>query len=150
MGRLQVRVELDKRDIDLNSLRCPIYDDDIETVEHILIKCSLAKDLWNRVYRWWNLGQVMDCNIGERFKGIQTAGVANTPSKLWQAIELICGYLIWQNRNNTIFRKKKGNGPVLLNELQIKSFEWISSRSKKLKLDWNQWLLNPSSFDDHG
>ncbi|XP_071689310.1 uncharacterized protein [Rutidosis leptorrhynchoides] len=133
LRRILVRVELDKRNIDLNSLRCPICDDDIETVDHILIKCSFAKDLWSRVYRWWNIGNSVDIDLDERFKW--KINVANSTSKLWQAIEWICGYTIWQNRNQAIFRKKKGNGPMALNEIQINSFEWISSRSKKIKLD---------------
>ncbi|XP_071714455.1 uncharacterized protein [Rutidosis leptorrhynchoides] len=35
--RLLVRIELDKKGIDLHSVRCPICDDDIETMEHSLI-----------------------------------------------------------------------------------------------------------------
>ncbi|XP_071713419.1 uncharacterized protein [Rutidosis leptorrhynchoides] len=36
-NKLPVRTELDKRGIDLHSTRCPICDDDIETLRHTLI-----------------------------------------------------------------------------------------------------------------
>ncbi|XP_071687592.1 uncharacterized protein [Rutidosis leptorrhynchoides] len=149
LRRIPVRVELNKRGIDLASLRCPVCDDDIETVDHILLNCSFAKDIWDRLYRWWNMGNLMHTNLEDLFKGINKA-TSSSSSKLWQAVVWICGYLIWQNKNSTIFRNYKGNGPVLLNEIQIKAYEWISKRSNKFKLDWNQWLINPSSFDDHG
>ncbi|XP_071688191.1 uncharacterized protein [Rutidosis leptorrhynchoides] len=45
LNRIPVRVELDKRWIDLDSVRCPVCDKDIETVEHIFIQCDFAKDL---------------------------------------------------------------------------------------------------------
>ncbi|XP_071741403.1 uncharacterized protein [Rutidosis leptorrhynchoides] len=35
--RLSVRMELDKRGIDLHSVRCPICDDGLESMEHSLI-----------------------------------------------------------------------------------------------------------------
>ncbi|XP_071718402.1 uncharacterized protein [Rutidosis leptorrhynchoides] len=56
MQRLPVLVELDKRGVDLDSVRCPICDDNVETTDHILFKCSFAIDIWSCVYRWWNLG----------------------------------------------------------------------------------------------
>ncbi|XP_071739189.1 uncharacterized protein [Rutidosis leptorrhynchoides] len=39
--RIPVRVELDKRGIDLDSVRCPVCDSDVETVDHILLHCPL-------------------------------------------------------------------------------------------------------------
>ncbi|XP_071694498.1 uncharacterized protein [Rutidosis leptorrhynchoides] len=46
--RLPVRVELDKRGIDLHSVRCPICDDDLESVDHSLINCKFSMDVWSR------------------------------------------------------------------------------------------------------
>ncbi|XP_071713183.1 uncharacterized protein [Rutidosis leptorrhynchoides] len=144
--RLPVRTELDKRGIDLDSVRCPVCDEDIETVEHILTQCKFAKDIWSRVHRWWNKGNHPDISIDTLFRGHVNMSTSNQPSRLWQAIEWTCGYIIWRNRNERVFRKKSSNGPMPLNEIQIKSFEWISSRSRKQPIDWNQWLLNPSSY----
>ncbi|XP_071740678.1 uncharacterized protein [Rutidosis leptorrhynchoides] len=147
--RIPVRSELDKRGIDLNSLRCPVCDGDIETVEHIFLRCSVAIDIWDRVFRWWNKSFMAFANLETAFSGKSNA-YASSFSKLWQAVEWICGYTIWKNRNAIVFRNLKGTGPMLLNEIQIKSCEWISKRSNKLKIDWNQWLVNPCSFADHG
>ncbi|XP_071700330.1 uncharacterized protein [Rutidosis leptorrhynchoides] len=57
-GRLPVRVELDKRGIDLNSVRCPLCDDDVETLDHAFIFCKYAMDVWERVYKWWGFNGV--------------------------------------------------------------------------------------------
>ncbi|XP_071718260.1 uncharacterized protein [Rutidosis leptorrhynchoides] len=53
-NRLPTRVELDKRGIDLGSIRCPVCDDALETVEHSLIHCKEAGGIWFRVIAWWN------------------------------------------------------------------------------------------------
>ncbi|XP_071718039.1 uncharacterized protein [Rutidosis leptorrhynchoides] len=54
--RLPVRIELDKRFIELHSVRCPLCDDDLESVEHSLLFCKHAFEVWDRIYKWWNLG----------------------------------------------------------------------------------------------
>ncbi|XP_071700289.1 uncharacterized protein [Rutidosis leptorrhynchoides] len=54
LGRLPVRVELDKRGIDLDSVRCPTCNNDVETVEYMILSCPKVKELWNRIFRWYN------------------------------------------------------------------------------------------------
>ncbi|XP_071694307.1 uncharacterized protein [Rutidosis leptorrhynchoides] len=54
--KLPVRVELDNRGIDLNSIRCPLCDDSLESVDHALIFCKHARDVWERIFKWWNIG----------------------------------------------------------------------------------------------
>ncbi|GJS86409.1 RNA-directed DNA polymerase, eukaryota [Tanacetum coccineum] len=39
------RVNLDKRGIDLDSVRCPLCNDDIETKDHVFALCSIAKEV---------------------------------------------------------------------------------------------------------
>ncbi|XP_071719608.1 uncharacterized protein [Rutidosis leptorrhynchoides] len=149
MNKLPVLVELDKRGVDLNSVLCPICGNEIETIEHVLIRCSVALDVWTRVSRWWNSNIRASIDVNSRFSGFSSSG-SNTKSVLWQAIEWITGYILWKNRNNVIFKRKKGNAPMILNEIQVKAFDWISNRSKKHRLVWSQWLLNPNTFGDHG
>ncbi|XP_071712611.1 uncharacterized protein [Rutidosis leptorrhynchoides] len=150
LNRLPVLSELDKRGVDLDSVLCPICSSHIETSEHILFQCTFAVDIWSRVSRWWSSNPSSTSNYSALFSGTTSSSNPNNYSKLWQAIEWITGYLLWKNRNNMVFKKKKGNGPLLLSEIQIKSFEWISNRSRKLSLTWLQWLTNPSSFNDIG
>ncbi|XP_071694288.1 uncharacterized protein [Rutidosis leptorrhynchoides] len=123
---------------------------DIETTEHILLHCPFAKDVWSHVFHWCKFGNVSFSSLEEMFEGQKPSSQSPSKSFLWQPIEWTCGYTIWRNRNLAIFQKKKGNGPMTLDEIQVKSFEWISKRSKACSLDWNQWLLNPSIQDDHG
>ncbi|XP_071712466.1 uncharacterized protein [Rutidosis leptorrhynchoides] len=144
--KLPVRVELDKRGIDLHTVRCPLCDDGIESVDHSLVLCNQVWDIWDRVYKWWNLGNVSNLSINELFRGNTMLQLTPFGKKLWQAVEWSCGYLLWKNRNGMVFKKKSWTPPVALNEIQIKSFEWISHRINDKRLDWLTWLSNPQSF----
>ncbi|GKC69920.1 RNA-directed DNA polymerase, eukaryota, reverse transcriptase zinc-binding domain protein, partial [Tanacetum coccineum] len=53
--RLPTRLNLDKRGIDLHSVRCPICDDDLESENHIFVECIVAKDTWSAILKWWGI-----------------------------------------------------------------------------------------------
>ncbi|XP_071726640.1 uncharacterized protein [Rutidosis leptorrhynchoides] len=67
--RIPVWIELDKRGIDLHSVHCPVCDDDLESVDHLLIKCKEALDVWNRIFKWWNLGSCSLSNMSDILHG---------------------------------------------------------------------------------
>ncbi|XP_071738720.1 uncharacterized protein [Rutidosis leptorrhynchoides] len=123
--RVPVLLELDKRGVDLHSVRCPICDDDLETIEHSLIFCSLAYDTWTRIYKWWGLGNYSNLSLNETFCGSPNVATSELGSKIWQAVEWTSGYMIWKNRNNKVFKNKDWCSASVLNEIQVVSFDWM-------------------------
>ncbi|XP_071715255.1 uncharacterized protein [Rutidosis leptorrhynchoides] len=121
-GRLPVLSELDKRGIDLHSVCCPICDKDIKTVQHALFQCEKSKEVWDKTHKWFDIvSGSLDSNTAFRGNSsFQTTGIG---SKIRQAVEWTCGYLIWKNRNKMVFKKLCWNPPMALNEIQVKSFE---------------------------
>ncbi|XP_071691449.1 uncharacterized protein [Rutidosis leptorrhynchoides] len=144
--RLPVLSKLDKRGIDLHSVRCPLCDDGIETVEHTLILCKDTIDLWNRVCKWWGMNNNTNLSISEAFCGNSPLHSTTLGAKIWQAVKWVCGYLIWKNRNQKVFNNKCWNPLVALNEIQLKTFDWIAKRCKTKKIDWLTWLNDPQSL----
>ncbi|XP_071694435.1 uncharacterized protein [Rutidosis leptorrhynchoides] len=141
-GRLPVLTELDKSGVDLYSTRCPICDDSIETVDHSFILCKLEYDNWSKVFDWWGLG-VSNLSVGELFRGASNLYMTSEGCSIWQAVEWSCGYLIWKNRNQKVFKNKCWTIPIALNEIQLLTFEWIAKRFKSKPIDWHTWLHNP-------
>ncbi|XP_071741257.1 uncharacterized protein [Rutidosis leptorrhynchoides] len=144
--RLPVRVELDNRGIDLHTVCCPMCDDDVESTDHALVLCKFAFEVWESVYRWWGFGNFSSTSINELFNGESNSIVRSKARFIWQAMEWVCGYIIWKNRNQKVFHNNIRTRDTLLNDIQIKSFEWISRREKKVNIEWHQWLINPSSY----
>ncbi|XP_071738620.1 uncharacterized protein [Rutidosis leptorrhynchoides] len=132
--RLPVLMELDKRGIDLHSVRCPVCDDDIETVDHSLIFCKCSFDIWTKVFDWWGINGVNNLSIGEIFEEF-SSGLSNLGKKIWQAIRWTCGYLIWKNRNQRVFKSKCWTPAVAFCDIQITSFDWVAKRCKSKSID---------------
>ncbi|XP_071729261.1 uncharacterized protein [Rutidosis leptorrhynchoides] len=101
---LPTLIELNKRGIYLNSVRCAICDEDVECVDHSLLKCKLAKDIWERVFKWWNFTSDDNLDIENRFAGNHICAV----------VCIISSYFIWRNRNLKFFKNKCWNGSVAL------------------------------------
>ncbi|XP_071709042.1 uncharacterized protein [Rutidosis leptorrhynchoides] len=133
--RLPIRIELDKRGIDLHSVRCPVCDNDLESVHHALFECKLSSDVWARVFKWWNSN--ININSCDLLRGKYPLNMSPFGSKIWQAVEWTCAYSIWRNRNSLVFQGKSSISPVILNEIQVKSFDWISARIKGVTIDWH-------------
>ncbi|XP_071740621.1 uncharacterized protein [Rutidosis leptorrhynchoides] len=140
-GRIPVRLELDKRGIDLHSVRCPVCDGGIESVEHILFSCQFAQDVWLKVLNWWGYNTSI-FGFDDIFNG--TFGSLATDNKkfLWQAVCWIVCYLLWKNRNEKVFKNKIRAVPSLNLEIQTLSFDWLSRRQNWHKLEWHNWIKN--------
>ncbi|XP_071708644.1 uncharacterized protein [Rutidosis leptorrhynchoides] len=144
LKRLPVRVELDKRGIYLHSIRCPLCDDDIESVDHIFLSCKHAVDIWIRVYKWWNLCSFTCNNFCNLLKDVGAVANSQLGKRIFQATIWVGAYMIWKARNYKVFQGKNWSSPVALNEIQIKSFEWISSLVKDNPCDdggYPRWFL---------
>ncbi|XP_071735007.1 uncharacterized protein [Rutidosis leptorrhynchoides] len=142
LGRLLVRFELDKRGIDLNSVRCPICDGDIETVEHILFSCQMAKDIWAKVLKWWGYNSAL-FGYEDIFNGTFGYVAHDHKRNQWQAVCWVVCYILWKNRNAKVFKNKLDTVPSLFNEVQVLSYDWISRRCKGHIMDWLQWFSHP-------
>ncbi|GKD26040.1 RNA-directed DNA polymerase, eukaryota, reverse transcriptase zinc-binding domain protein, partial [Tanacetum coccineum] len=143
-GRLPVRVELDKRGIDLDSVLCPCCNDIVETCAHCLVTCDLAMSVWVKVFNSWRVGSVNAFSIDELFSSNGSVNVPTFLARVWQAVIWTSGYFIWKERNARVFGKKVSSTNKIVQDIQLKSYEWIMRRSNKYKeLDWQQWLWDP-------
>nr|GEV15804.1 RNA-directed DNA polymerase, eukaryota, reverse transcriptase zinc-binding domain protein [Tanacetum cinerariifolium] len=146
-GRLPVRVELDRRCIDLDSVLCPCCDNIVETCTHSLVTCDLAMSVWVKIFNWWKVGMVNVFTIDELFSSSGGVNVPTSLSRVWQSVLWTSGYFIWKERNNRVFDKKVSSINKIVQDIQLKSFEWIMRRSKKYRsLEWQQWLWEPSKI----
>ncbi|XP_071688723.1 uncharacterized protein [Rutidosis leptorrhynchoides] len=144
--RIPARVELDKRGVDLHSVRCPLCDDDIESVVHSLLSCEKVNEVWSKVFKWWGLNGVSNYSFDELLQGLPNLSFSDSGKYIWQGVIWTACYLIWKNRNSKIFKNKCWSTPNALGEIQLKSFEWVAKRSKRKSIEWHTWFHNPSCY----
>ncbi|XP_071712623.1 uncharacterized protein [Rutidosis leptorrhynchoides] len=145
-GRILTKVEFDKRGIDLDNILCPICNDSVETVEHTLITCKMAKDVWQAIYNWWESSPPNSSSLSDFFSGSRRRNLSRENKKIWQSIEWVTGYFIWKNRNLKVFRNDHWAYSKVASDIQVKTFEWMKNRSRHKAIDWIQWLTGPNTL----
>lgn len=75
-GTIPVRVELDKSGIDLDSILCPVCGDEIETVNHILFSCNLARSVWESTFSWWKVSWGNFSSVSEVVSSAENSNLA--------------------------------------------------------------------------
>ncbi|GJY08170.1 putative reverse transcriptase domain-containing protein [Tanacetum coccineum] len=105
-GRLPVRVELDKRGVDLDSVLCPSCDNNVETCAHCLITCDLAMSMWVKIFNWWNVGIVNAFTIDEVFSSNGNINVPYYYSHVWKAVIWTTGFKSILDEGDMAFLRK--------------------------------------------
>ncbi|GKE07560.1 RNA-directed DNA polymerase, eukaryota, reverse transcriptase zinc-binding domain protein [Tanacetum coccineum] len=141
--RLPTRVNLDKRGIDLDSVRCPVCDNDLETEEHILVKCNVANSVWIEVLKWWKIHNVQINSINDILSLANRASFSPNITNVFEAVILSTMWIIWRFRNDSTFAFKKPKKSLIINDIKLFTFNWISNRFRKATFNWFEWLFNP-------
>ena len=141
--RVPTRVNLDHRGIDLDSVRCPICDEDLETEEHILVKCVFAKNTWLEILKWWNIRYIDIVNLNDVFYLANQVNLPVNPRKIFDAVVQSTLWILWRFRNESMFAVKSPRKDLILNDIKQSTFTWISNRCRKHKINWIDWQCNP-------
>ncbi|GKB91655.1 reverse transcriptase domain, reverse transcriptase zinc-binding domain protein, partial [Tanacetum coccineum] len=143
-GRIPVWEELDRRGIDLDTTLYPCCDSVVESCVHSLVFCNFVMSVWEKIFSLWKLGSVNAFSIGEIFTANGNVVISNYSSHLWQAVIWTSGYFIWKMRNERIFKGKVSSITKIVQDIQLKRFEWITRRTRNSsEFDWHQWIGEP-------
>ncbi|KAJ9565878.1 hypothetical protein OSB04_001844 [Centaurea solstitialis] len=143
LGRFLVRLELDKRGVDLDLILCPRCEYEGESVDHAIFGCREVKSLWRQIGERWKV-DVNRCNSFLELSNLgNEAGMGVKEGRRWIALTWCVAYLIWANRNKFLFGNVKTQLKDEFFSFQVKSFDWVNMRDKKIAMDWRSWMLDP-------
>ncbi|KAJ9559219.1 hypothetical protein OSB04_013833 [Centaurea solstitialis] len=139
LGRLPTRVALNDRGIDLDSVLCPRCEEEVESLDHALVNCKEVKNLWIRLGKWWNKKLEGVDSFSQLIQEDTSCIKLYKNRSLWISVKWAVVFLIWQDRNNLIFKSLRSNLGDAFFVWQRLIFEWLSSKSSQIG-DWYSWL----------
>ncbi|XP_021975217.1 uncharacterized protein LOC110870339 [Helianthus annuus] len=141
MGRIPVKTELIKRGVQLQNqvcCRCDAYD---ESVEHLVLSCTMSKSIWWNILAWVKLP--VSTQLGSSKELLKQVD-SWKGSKVWKkVINLILQttiWHIWKARNEQEFKGTRVSGSKVVEEIKADSFIWLKSRSKFENINWVRWV----------
>ncbi|GJR14954.1 RNA-directed DNA polymerase, eukaryota, reverse transcriptase zinc-binding domain protein [Tanacetum coccineum] len=142
-GRMATRANLDRRGVDLDSVRCPICDDAVETEKHLFVDCKIARDTWINVLNWWRIPITTFQSVQDVFQLADESPLEAKISRFFDAVIQTTIWSLWRFRNNVIFSRKKPAKDLFFNDIKILSFNWIVSRCRETFLNLIEWFNHP-------
>ncbi|GJU86205.1 RNA-directed DNA polymerase, eukaryota, reverse transcriptase zinc-binding domain protein, partial [Tanacetum coccineum] len=137
---LHTRMNLDIRGMDLNSTRCPVCDDALETAQHLFIDCKIARNLWVMIQKWW---LITPKDLQSLIFWSNSTSLPDSLKSCFDAIIQSTTWIIWRYRNRLCFDIHPPQKDNLGGEIKTLSYSWISHRKKDFHPNWNVWILDP-------
>ncbi|KAJ0445231.1 putative RNA-directed DNA polymerase [Helianthus annuus] len=138
--RIPTAVALQRRNVDLPSVRCNLCNAFEESALHLFGACSVAIQVWDYIARWCRLKPIFILEL----KDLANIHNQNRGSKMWKkAVYLVVQttiWCIWRSRNSTVFNRKRVSVTNIIEEIKLLGFLWMRSRIKGREITWESWV----------
>ena len=96
-----------------------------ESVNHLLLHCPLAQDLWNLVFTLFGISWVMPRGVEDLFAC--WFGIRGNPNSgaIWKAAPHCLMWCLWRERNSRTFSGEEQLVPKLKFSFLQSIFEWL-------------------------
>jgi hypothetical protein len=116
----------------------------IETAQHIFLSCSTFASLWGLVRSWIGFSAVDAHTLPDHFVQFTfSAGGLRARRSFLQLIWLACTWIVWNERNQRLFRNAAHSMHHLLGKVKILSFRWLRMTNATLGINLHCWWSNP-------
>ena len=143
MDNLPTRFNLSRRGIDLDSIYCPICNMTVETTSHILFNCPMAKDIYKKINRWWDVNMLEVYSYDDWCVWFKSLRIRAKTKIYLEGVFFVTWWSIWTFRNKLIFGSSPQSKDHIVDDIVARSFSWCNSRCNS-NFSWVDWLKNPS------
>ncbi|KAJ0725473.1 putative reverse transcriptase zinc-binding domain-containing protein [Helianthus annuus] len=143
MHRLPTRIELEKRNIVLETNECVLCSDGLDSTLHIFTACAFALEVWCRIGSWCKLPPIFAFEVRDLLSIYKTTSGGKQGKKIIQGIVMVTLWYIWLAQNGKIFNQKRTSAVEVVNKIKSSSFFWFKHRFGCKSVDWVEWCKNP-------
>ncbi|PWA39142.1 RNA-directed DNA polymerase, eukaryota, Reverse transcriptase zinc-binding domain protein [Artemisia annua] len=93
--RIPTRLNLRDKDIDLDSLLCPVCMQIGESTEHLFSSCSDLCPLWHRIAVWWGVPTPTEMTINSLVTWADDVALDAESKKVFDAVIMVAFWTIW-------------------------------------------------------
>jgi len=137
-NRLATRDNLLKRGLTLDSVDCPSCMSFPEDSDHLFTRCSTAREVGALLKQWWPDWPFNAASIEELWDAIKRT------KKVGEVIGLAYLWVLWQQRNDKVYKGKMLSVTGIVNSIQVQALLWLKARSKFGNLiNWDGWITAP-------
>ncbi|XP_076913955.1 uncharacterized protein LOC143572782 [Bidens hawaiensis] len=111
-----------------------------ESVNHVFLDCSRAKEIWRAVSIWSGYDVTGFESLSQLVQVAEFMG-----RRILKAIIFVSMWFIWKQRNARTFVHRGLSTYAIMEEIILNLFGWIKSRSSYKDIVWLDWINSPLS-----
>jgi len=116
----------------------------VEDVTHMFLTCPFFGALWSMVRAWLGVDGVDSHAIPDHFmQFIHYAGGLTTRRSFFHLIWLQCVWVLWNERNDRLFRGRSCSLPQLLDKVKSNSPRWVQASNVFFSFGTHTWWSSP-------
>jgi len=115
--------------------RCPLCDQDDETIQHLLASCVFARQVWVAVLGAIGLLSLTPLHSDEVFQdwwSRVTRQVAKEKRKGFHSLVILVAWSIWKHRNRCVFEGHRPSVPLVVQEVASLARLWSQAGARGL------------------
>jgi len=115
-----------------------------ESASHLFLHCHVFGSLWQHIRSWIGVTGVDTNNISEHFNQfIHYTGYSKARCSFLQLLWLLCVWLVWNERNNRLFKNTETPIEQLLDKVKFHSLWWLKANKATFVYGSQSWWSNP-------
>jgi hypothetical protein len=126
LGRILTADNLRRRHVIIVNWCCMCKADG-ESVDHLLLHCVYAKELWDLVFAMFEIFWVMHGRVRDLFACWQGKMGKHPNHRIWRAVPHCLMWCLWRERNMRIFEGCEQHVDELKLLFMRTLFEWMAS-----------------------
>jgi len=132
--------------IDTDASLCVSGCGQVEDARNLFLSCTCIGSLWPLVRFWIGFNGVDHQDISDHFIQFTnyTGGLKSRRSFL-QLIWLLTAWILWNERNNRLFKQKECSIDQLLDKVKYYSLWWLKVKNASFVFGENLWWSSPLS-----
>lgn len=116
----------------------------VEDVTHLFLSCATFGALWPMVRHWLGVVGVDSQSTSDHFvQFIHYAGCSRGRRSFFHLIWLLCVSVLWNERNDRLFRNRQSTVPQLLDKVKLTSLWWLKASNVVFSFGTHQWWSSP-------
>jgi hypothetical protein len=144
LDRIPTRNNLLSRGIIMvDESRCPLCNEEIETVNHLFLRCRFVTGIWYAILRWLGVLSALPPMILMSYAILVGCGSNKKRRKGFSVVWLAYIWAVWKARNERIFNNGVFDASVVMDDVQRLSWQWFMNNTAKSPSLLYEWEWDP-------
>ncbi|CAI9265575.1 unnamed protein product [Lactuca saligna] len=113
MGRIPSNLALKRRGVAIINTSCPQCHLENEDTEHILIRCPVASNVWDLIFKWCNIPKPQFQTVGELIGFVKTWGIRRRRRNNLICVCFGVMWILWKTRCDGVLKNKRTSPPLV-------------------------------------